>query len=269
MTFDDVSSEAIRQMKVSVKKVNWFSTYHVHHRVTQHFRKGRAFLAGDAAHVHSPAGGQGMNTGIGDAINLAWKLSAVVAGRAPEILLDSYEAERIGFARRLVATTDRAFTFATSQGRLAAFVRMHIAPIVIPTAFKVEAVRRFAFRTVSQTAINYRGSALSRGSAGSVQGGDRLPWVQADGSDNFAPLAAIGWQVHVYGAAKPALVAWCEQQHVPLHVFPWRAEYGAAGLARDALYLLRPDTYVALADASGAVDALDRYFRDHGIRPAS
>src|SRR5262249_49057928 len=222
LTFDDVSSDAIRQMKVSVRKVNWFSTYHVHHRVTQHFRKGRAFLAGDAAHIHSPAGGQGMNTGIGDAINLAWKLAAVVAGGAPESLLDSYEAERIGFARQLVATTDRAFPFATSQGALAAFVRMYLAPIVIPTAFKFDAVRRFAFRTVSQTAINYRGSRLSRGTVGSVQGGDRLPWVQVDGSDNFAPLPAIGWQVHVYGVPKPALTGWCEQQRIPLRVFPWR-----------------------------------------------
>ena len=269
LTFDDVSSDAIRQMKVSVRKVNWFSTYHVHHRVAQHFRKGRAFLAGDAAHIHSPAGGQGMNTGIGDAINLAWKLAAVVAGRAPESLLDSYEAERIGFARRLVASTDRAFTFATRQGGIAAFVRMHIAPIVIPTAFKFEAVRKFAFRTVSQTAINYRGSPLSRGSAGSVQGGDRLPWVQADGSDNFAPLTTIGWQVHVYGAAKSAVTAWCERRGVPLHVFPWQAEYEAAGLARDALYLLRPDTYVAMADANGSVDALAKYFVDQAIRPAS
>jgi 2-polyprenyl-6-methoxyphenol hydroxylase-like FAD-dependent oxidoreductase len=70
----------------------------VHHRVAEHFRKGRAFLLGDAAHIHSPAGGQGMNTGIGDAINLAWKLAAVLAGRASDKLLDSYEAERIGFA---------------------------------------------------------------------------------------------------------------------------------------------------------------------------
>ncbi len=129
---------------------------------------------------------------------------------------------------------------------------MHLAPIVIPTAFKFDAVRRFAFRTVSQTTINYRGSPLSRGSAGSVQGGDRLPWVQADGSDNFAPLTAIAWQVHVYGAAKPAVTAWCEQRGVPLHVFPWQAEYEAAGFARDALYLLRPDTYVAMADANGS-----------------
>ena len=268
LTFDDVSSEAIQQMKMSVSKVNWFSTYHVHHRVAQHFRKGRAFLAGDAAHIHSPVGGQGMNTGIGDAINLAWKLAAVVAGRAPENLLDSYEAERIGFAHQLVASTDRAFTFVTSEGRLAAFVRTYIAPIVIATAFKFDAVRRFAFRTVSQTAINYRGSALSRGSAGRVQGGDRLPWVQADGSDNFAPLSAIAWQVHVYGSAKPAVTAWCERRGVPLHVFPWRAEYEAAGFARDALYLLRPDTYVAMADANGSVDALAKYFVDLGIRPA-
>jgi 2-polyprenyl-6-methoxyphenol hydroxylase-like FAD-dependent oxidoreductase len=269
LTFDDVSSEAIQQMKMSVRKVNWFSTYHVHHRVTQHFRKGRAFLAGDAAHVHSPVGGQGMNTGIGDAINLAWKLAAVVAGRAPDGLLDSYEAERIGFARRLVASTDRAFTFVTGEGSLAAFVRTYLAPIVIATAFKFETVRKFAFRTVSQTAINYRGSRLSRGSAGGVQGGDRLPWVQTDGVDNFAPLSNIGWQVHVYGVPKPRLTAWCEQHGVPLHAFDWRDAHEAAGLVRDAIYLLRPDTYVALAEASGAADALDRYFADQGIRPTS
>ena len=84
LTFDDVSDRAITHLKVEVRKANWFSTYHVHHRVTEHFRKGRAFLLGDAAHIHSPAGGQGMNTGIGDAINLAWKLATVLAGRAPD-----------------------------------------------------------------------------------------------------------------------------------------------------------------------------------------
>ena len=79
LRFEDVRSRAIEHLKVQVKKVNWFSAYHVHHRVAEHFRKGRAFLLGDAAHIHSPAGGQGMNTGIGDAINLAWKLAAVLA----------------------------------------------------------------------------------------------------------------------------------------------------------------------------------------------
>lgn len=268
LTFDDIKSHAIGQMKVAVTKVNWFSTYHVHHRVTQHFRKGRAFVIGDAAHIHSPAGGQGMNTGIGDAINLAWKLAAVVKGHASDALLDSYEAERIGFARKLVATTDRGFTFATSEGPLAAFVRTRLAGYVIPAAMSFEAVQRFAFRTVSQTEINYRNGPLSRGAAGTVRGGDRVPWVAVDGADNFAPLPSPDWQVHVYGEAKPELTAWCTGRNLALRVFNWRAEHAAAGLARDALYLLRPDTYVALADTGGSPDALDRYFTEMAIRPA-
>ena len=77
--WDDVSSHAIERMQLDIERVNWFSTYRVHHRVARHFRRGRIFLAGDAAHVHSPVGGQGMNTGIGDAVNLAWKLASVVS----------------------------------------------------------------------------------------------------------------------------------------------------------------------------------------------
>jgi 2-polyprenyl-6-methoxyphenol hydroxylase-like FAD-dependent oxidoreductase len=265
LTFKDISDRAINHLKVRINKVNWFSTYHVHHRVTHHFRKGRAFLLGDAAHIHSPAGGQGMNTGIGDAINLAWKLAAVIAGRAPDKLLDSYEAERIGFARRLVATTDRVFSFATSDGRLADFLRTRVAPLLIPRAIAFQPVREFMFRTVSQIMLNYRNGPLSRGAAGQVHGGDRLPWARVDGADNFATLATLDWQVHVYGAAKADLAAWCAAQKLPLQVFEWQPGYEAAGLARDALYLLRPDTYVALADGAGTADAVERYFRDQGI----
>jgi 2-polyprenyl-6-methoxyphenol hydroxylase-like FAD-dependent oxidoreductase len=268
LAFEDVSDRAISHLKVEVKKVNWFSTYHVHHRVTEHFRKGRAFLLGDAAHIHSPAGGQGMNTGIGDAINLAWKLAAVVSGRAGDNLLDSYEAERIGFARRLVATTDRVFSFATAEGKIADILRTRVAPVLVPMAAAFDAVREFMFRTVSQITLNYRHGPLSRGEAGQVHGGDRLPWVRIEGADNFATLAAMDWQVHVYGSASAGLAAWCAAHHIPLHIFGWRPEYEMAGLARNALYLLRPDTYVALADGSGAADALARYFADLGIQLA-
>ena len=268
LTFEDVSDRAINHLKVQVKKVNWFSTYHVHHRVTQHFRKRRAFLLGDAAHIHSPAGGQGMNTGIGDAINLAWKLAAVLAGRAGDNLLDSYEAERIGFARRLVATTDRIFSFVTAEGRIADVMRTRVAPVLLPMAVSLGPVREYIFRTVSQIMLNYRRGPLSRGAAGHVHGGDRLPWAPVDGVDNFDTLATMDWQVHVYGSASVELAAWCAAHNVPLHIFGWRSEYETAGLARDALYLLRPDTYVALADGSGAPNALDRYFADHGIQLA-
>src|SRR5262249_14293680 len=152
------------------------------------------------AHVHSPVGGQGMNTGIGDAVNLAWKLAAVLQGGAHDSLLATYEAERIGFARRLVATTDRAFTFITKQGAVARWVRTRLVPLIIPLVFQPASVRRLLFRTVSQLSVHYRNSPLSVGAAGAVRGGDRLPWVEtAPGPDNFAPLESLGWQVHVYG----------------------------------------------------------------------
>jgi 2-polyprenyl-6-methoxyphenol hydroxylase-like FAD-dependent oxidoreductase len=266
LKFEDVSDRAIEHLKVDVRKVNWFSTYHVHHRVAEHFRKSRAFLVGDAAHIHSPAGGQGMNTGIGDAINLAWKLAAVLAGHAPGELLDSYEAERIGFARRLVATTDRVFNFVTAEGRIAEIIRTRVAPVLIPTVMAFEAAREYLFRTVSQITLNYRSGPLSVGAAGHVQGGDRLPWVQIGAKDNFEPLAAMTWQVHVYGSADAQFADWCACHDVPLHVFDWRPEHEAAGLARNATYLLRPDTYVGLADPSGAPHAIERYCADHEIR---
>ena len=201
LVFGDISNVPIEALKLKVEKVNWFSTYHVHHRVADYFRKDRAFLAGDAGHVHSPAGGQGMNTGIGDAINLAWKLAAVIHNQAGESLLDSYEAERIPFARRLVETTDRVFTFATAEGHFAELMRTRIAPMLLPVAVQTPAVPGFLFRMISQTMLNYRDSQLSEGEAGDVRGGDRLPWVGANGSDNFATLNATTWQVHVYGAS--------------------------------------------------------------------
>jgi 2-polyprenyl-6-methoxyphenol hydroxylase-like FAD-dependent oxidoreductase len=271
--FEDVSSRAIEHLKVKVGKVNWFSTYRVHHRVTDHFRKGPAFLLGDAAHIHSPAGGQGMNTGIGDAVNLAWKLQSVLTGRAPDALLDSYEAERAKFARRLVATTDKVFTFATGEGRLADVLRTRIAPVVMPRLMGFEFAREFLFRTVSQITLNYREGPLSAGSAGHVHGGDRLPWAGGDAGaggtsgGNFAPLATAAWQIHVYGAVKPELATWCTDHHMPLHRFAWSSGHETAGLARDALYLVRPDTYVALADTTGTADAVERYLAQHNIRP--
>jgi 2-polyprenyl-6-methoxyphenol hydroxylase-like FAD-dependent oxidoreductase len=267
LRFEDVSHRAIENLKVQVEKVNWFSTYRVHHRVTDHFRKSRAFVLGDAAHIHSPAGGQGMNTGIGDAVNIAWKLHAVLKGRAPDALLDSYDTERSKFARRLVATTDKVFTFATAEGRLADVIRTRIAPLVMPRLIGFEFAREYLFRTVSQIMLNYRDSPLSSGTAGHVHGGDRLPWAGGVGGDNFTPLANPVWQIHVYGSVRPELATWCAERRLPLHRFDWSSEHETAGLARDAVYLIRPDTYVALVDTTGAADAIERYFTQHGLRP--
>ena len=266
LTFSDVSGRAIDNLMISVHMVNWFSTYRVHHRVADHFRRGRAFLVGDAGHIHSPAGGQGMNTGIGDAINLAWKLAAVVEGQAPDGLLDTYEAERLPFARRLVDTTDRAFGFLTADGPVAEIVRTGIAPRLMPLIGKMPGTREFLFRTISQTVLHYRHAPLNSGHAGKVHGGDRLPWVRYDRGDNFAPLPKPGWQAHVYGSARPDLMSWCALHGVPLRQFDWHAECAAAGLEHDAVYLLRPDTYIGLASPRASTEALDAYLRANALR---
>ncbi len=269
LKFEDVSTRAMQNLKLEVNHVNWFSTYHVHHRVSEHFRVGRAFLLGDAAHIHSPAGGQGMNTGIGDAANLAWKLAAVLRGEAPAALLDSYEPERRQFAQKLVGTTDRIFTLATAEGPVADLVRTRLIPLLAPRALAFESVREFMFRTVSQIMVNYRRQPLSEGAVGAVHGGDRLPWVAVGGTDNYDPLARIGWQVHVYGDPGPTLTAWCQGRGLALHVFGFTDAHAAAGLTRNAMYLLRPDTYVALAHAQADPAVLEQYFSARGLKPAA
>ncbi len=271
LSWDSVNKGIVEHLRTDVQRVNWFSTYRVHHRVADRFRKGRSFLLGDAAHIHSPVGGQGMNTGIGDAVNLAWKLAAVLRGRARVSLLDTYEPERIAFARRLVATTDRAFTTVTSSGSLARFVRLRIVPVLAPLLFRSRMLRRFLFRTVSQVNVNYRMSSLSRGRVGSVHAGDRLPWVKADldgtsldgvGEDNFAPLKSLDWQLHLYGEAAPEVRALSAEQKLPLHVFPWRAEMKQSGLRRNALYLVRPDGYIAVAADRNCAETVRSYLAE-------
>jgi len=248
--WEDVRQDALRQLPLKVRDVGWFSTYRVHHRVAREFRRGRAFLLGDAAHIHSPVGGQGMNTGIGDAVNLAWKLAAVLHANWPSSSLSSYECERRGFAQKLVATTDRAFTFISRDGALARLVRTQVVPAVLPRFMASESGRRLAFRTVSQTGVEYRACPLSAGTVGSVHGGDRLPWVKLNGDargDNFSALRSLRWQMHVYGRVDAEAERYCAERRFELHVFPWQDPMERAGLVRDAFYLVRPDGYLASA----------------------
>lgn len=268
LTFADVSRQVIGWMHLDIRQVNWFSTYRVHHRVADCFRRDRVFLLGDAAHVHSPVGGQGMNTGIGDAINLAWKLAAVLQDRALPALLETYEPERIAFARRLVRTTDQGFIGVTSSSVLARTIRLRLVPLLAPLVFAIRAMRRLLFRTVSQISVSYRGcSDLSTGTAGTVHGGDRLPWVTfPGGSDNYVPLRSLDWQLHVYGEVSEGIRAVGRQYDLPLHGFPWIAAMGRAGLRRSAAYLVRPDGHIDIIDADGESSMIIAYLKRWKIR---
>lgn len=240
-TFADVRPALERAGHIRVREVNWFSTYRVHHRVAEHFRQGRAFLVGDAGHVHSPAGGQGMNTGLGDAVNLGWKLAAALRHPAPAALLDTYEAERRPFAQQLVATTDRAFRAATRATGWASFVRTRLVPLLLPMVLRLPWVRRRLFLALSQIGIAYPSSPLSQGSAAHVSGGMRLPWAPG----RYQALRTPGWQVLCAGPGSEATAAWARAHGLLLtEIIPMAQE------TPGTLYLLRPDGYVGLVASS-------------------
>jgi 2-polyprenyl-6-methoxyphenol hydroxylase-like FAD-dependent oxidoreductase len=270
LTFEDIRSQVEHPLDIRVTDVNWFSSYRVHHRVADRFRVGRAFLLGDAGHIHSPVGGQGMNTGIGDSVNLGWKLAHVLQGRADPMLLDTYEPERIAFARLLVSTTDRAFTPMVTEGFRGELTRRFLAPLFMTVATHFAFSRHAVFRLVSQTRIHYEDSALSEGRAGEVRGGDRLPWVRIGTTDvdddNFAPLRSLDWQLHVYGEIKEDLASACRQIGLRTHVFGWSDAAGHAGIEENAMYVIRPDGHVALASPEQSVTRLRAFVERFSLR---
>ncbi len=250
-TIDAVRPEVERRMGARIDRTRWFSVYRVHHRVVEHFRKGPLFLVGDAAHVHSPVGGQGMNTGLGDAANLAWKLVEVLRHGADERLLDTYEAERRPFALSLVRTTDRVFEVSVSPSPLARFGRTRVLPVLLSSALRSPALRRLAFQTVSQTRLNYRKGPLAQGDLGRIRAGDRLPPYSGDGA------RPDRWRLVVAPEAPEGASAWCEAREIELRTIP----QGALAL------LVRPDGYIGLAATRFDPEAFDRYLKERVGRP--
>ncbi len=286
-TGDAPSFEAVRETSLAalppgtrLDTPNWFSTYVVHHRSVQSFCEGRIMLAGDAAHVHSPAGGQGMNTGLLDAQNLAWKLAMVVKQQARPTLLDTYHDERWTFAQRLLATTDRAFQAATSPALGPRLLREHVLPNVLALGLRINRVRRFLFGTVSQTGIEYQNSSLSSGGALGplLAAGDRFPWIDlklANGQvkSSFDLFADPGWTALSFsssGTAQSKLTSSLADLQKSLSI----SVYGHVVQAADETWnralagrvvLVRPDTYVGHIGRDISARALTAYFRDHVV----
>ncbi len=179
------------QLSLEISDVRWFSLYKVHSRRVNKFSEGRCFLAGDSAHIHSPAGAQGMNTGIGDAYNLAWKLAVVIKGFAAARLLDTYNEERLANAQRLLESTDRIFEFAAGSNWLLALFRTTIFPTVAGYMTSIDPIRKRLFPLISQIGITYRDHTLSRHTSDEpddVKAGDRLPFFLVDGKSIFDHL---------------------------------------------------------------------------------
>jgi 2-polyprenyl-6-methoxyphenol hydroxylase-like FAD-dependent oxidoreductase len=255
---------------ISVARCSWFSTYRIHHRAAARFRDRRCFLLGDAAHIHSPVGAQGMNTGLQDAYNLGWKLALVVAKKADARLLDSYEEERIPVARRLLETTDRAFMVVVNDSWFVGMLRTHVIARIAAFAFGLAPVRRIAFRIVSQIGIHYRASALSASAPGlpedAPRAGDRFPWLQlrfeVGGAveDSFRKLSDLHFHLLAFGQPAPSV------PEIESHAIPSDpdndAEMARARIPRTSFYLLRPDGQVGLCGVRLESGQVERYLSE-------
>jgi 2-polyprenyl-6-methoxyphenol hydroxylase-like FAD-dependent oxidoreductase len=267
---------------LSFKSCDWFSTYRIHHRAAERFRDRRCFLLGDAAHVHSPMGGQGMNTGLQDAYNLAWKLAMVVKRQADEALLDTYSQERMPVAQRLLNSTDRAFTLIVSDSWVARLFRTRVMTKAVAFAMGIERARKLAFRTLSQTGVRYRESPLSTTLPGLPEGapraGDRFPWLKlkfganAPAEDLFQRLDDTRFNLLVMGQSAPVDAAPGLGDLLRAHGVaddPSNAnELARAGISGPAFYLLRPDGHVALAGTRLEAGVVARYLSEHHVRGA-
>jgi hypothetical protein len=207
-----------------------------------------------------------MNTGLGDAMNLGWKIAAELKGGSSQ-LLDTYEIERLAFAKTLVSTTDWVFGLMTAEGWLGSFLRRWLVPYLLPVVVRLPGFGKMAFRRISQILIEYRNSPLSLGAAGSVRAGDRLPWAQVeDGGDNHAPLSELRWQVHVYGELGNTAKEVLEAEGIPVHTFGWTAGVKATGLNQKTLYLIRPDGHIGCICGEADLNSLKDYIRRWEIR---
>jgi 2-polyprenyl-6-methoxyphenol hydroxylase-like FAD-dependent oxidoreductase len=275
VTLDDVIHSVREEAgeDLDIQACSWFSTYRIHHRRAERFRVRRRFLLGDAAHIHSPVGAQGMNTGLQDAYNLGWKLALVASGRAGEALLDSYESERIPVAQQLLATTDRAFSFVVSDSRLVGLLRTRVIPRILSLAMRVASLQRAAFRTISQIGVHYPESPLSLTEIGlpksAPRGGDRFPWLrlrlEADGApeDLYGKLDDTRFTLLLFGQPAPSGEGAWPGDLLRTVVVPGcrenEAELARAGVPRLAFYLLRPDGYVGLCGTRLDSGATARY----------
>jgi 2-polyprenyl-6-methoxyphenol hydroxylase-like FAD-dependent oxidoreductase len=267
--YDEIEEQIKEDTAVplDITHVNWFSTYRVHTRHVNKFSEGRCFLAGDSAHIHTPAGAQGMNTGIQDGYNLGWKLAWVLKQGASESLLDSYNEERLPNAEALMKTTDRFFNLAAGKNPIFAFIRLYVFPYVAQLLFSLEAVKRFVFPRIAQIAINYRGSSLGE-TVGSfkVKAGDRMPWFEIDGKSIYDFLHRPIFHLLIFGDRKSdipplpddLMKEW--ERKIDSHFFELDSKAKEVfGANRQFYLILRPDNYIGLISDDFSPETLSRY----------
>ncbi len=256
ISFDEIEARIREEAEIEldITRLDWFSVYKVHTRHVNKFSDGRCFLAGDSAHIHTPAGGQGMNTGIQDAYNLAWKLGLVLKGVAGEALLETYNEERLPNARRLMGTTDRMFNLAAGTDWFLNLIRTTIFPPMAKFILSLDVVKSKFFPLISQIGISYRNESLSDHEGDqefAVKAGDRLPYFLVDGQSIYDRLHEAKFHFLTFSDGETDYspvhleIATQFQTLVDCHVVPLYPHVAERlGVTRPFSLLLRPDNYI-------------------------
>jgi 2-polyprenyl-6-methoxyphenol hydroxylase-like FAD-dependent oxidoreductase len=269
--YEEVETQIVKDtgIKLDITHVNWFSVYKVHTRHVNRFSQGRCFLAGDSAHIHTPAGAQGMNTGIQDGYNLAWKLWLVLQERANFGILETYNEERLENAKKLLKTTDQFFNIFASRDWFIAFLRTSIAPYIAGFALRTDAVKKFLFPRVSQIGINYRHSSLSQNGGGglNVKAGDRMPYFLIDGSSVYDRLRQPKFHLVVFSDATQKDLALLDSELA--HQYEELLDFNVIPLSPPIVeifgtdkpfnVLLRPDNYIGFISPAASLDGVRGY----------
>jgi 2-polyprenyl-6-methoxyphenol hydroxylase-like FAD-dependent oxidoreductase len=253
---------------VTVSDPTWLANFRCHRRSASAYRRGRVLLAGDAVHIHTPAGGQGMNTGITDAHNLGWKLALVASGRAPGSLLDSYGAERRPVAEDVLKLTHALVHYGTMSHP----VKRRVRDIVVPALGRSPVIQRRAARRLSHVYVSYPPGPLARRDRGrgAPRAGQRMPdiGVRAGGVDTtLYSVLRGGRHVLVVPAAHTARVqsdGWLRPYREDLDIVtPAPGDHDTGPVV-----LIRPDGHVAARGRPGRMEAVTGYLRDLFPAPA-
>ncbi|WP_207428505.1 NAD(P)/FAD-dependent oxidoreductase [Pedobacter sp. SYSU D00535] len=264
-------------------RCRWFSVYKLHQRVAEKFKVQRCFLIGDAAHVHSPAGGQGMNTGLQDAYNLAWKLSGVIKGSFDEQILETYAEERMEVAKKLLATTDRIFSIGVSQNWLVRKLRKFVLPRLLRFSDRRDNFAKSFFPLISQTGVQYRTGPISvhHSQSRRVQAGDRLPYIKL-----FDEKLKRETDLHQW-CAKPGftllVIGWLNSRDLMLlakwitQTFPFNLNFYylphseknqhvfdlfEVGERQKKAVIVRPDLYIGYINDAVVIELIETYLKD-------
>lgn len=269
--YDEIESkvQSLVQRPLDITDVRWFSSYKVHTRHAETFSHGRCFLAGDAAHIHTPVGGQGMNTGIQDAYNLAWKLAFVLRGNADQSLLETYNEERLANAKHLLKTTDSLFDEVAGDHWYQRLFRTEVLPTLLNAVTHFGPAREFLFPMVSQIGIHYRAGSLSQHEGDTkfaVKAGDRMPYFETDRAGIYDALNEAKFHLILFSDETEnyeALQAEVEKTYgtdLDCHIISMRPHVVEIfGSSQSFQVLLRPDNYIAFLSETISIDATKGY----------